>query len=30
VERDVERDFIMNAYQAKEYGIVDDIIFKHK
>src|SRR6202000_588728 len=22
VERDVERDFIMNAYQAKEYGIV--------
>jgi ATP-dependent Clp protease, protease subunit len=30
VERDVERDFIMNAYQAKEYGIIDDIIFKHK
>ena len=30
VERDVERDFIMNAFQAKEYGIVDDIIFKHK
>ena len=25
-----ERDFIMNAQQAKEYGIVDDIIFKHK
>ncbi len=30
VERDVERDFIMNAEQAKEYGIVDDIIYKHK
>ncbi len=30
VERDVERDFIMNAAQAKEYGIVDEIIYKHK
>ena len=30
VERDVERDFIMNSQQAKEYGIVDDIIYKHK
>ncbi|HXE30467.1 MAG TPA: ATP-dependent Clp endopeptidase proteolytic subunit ClpP [Terriglobales bacterium] len=30
IERDVERDFIMTAPQAKEYGIVDDIIFKHK
>ena len=30
VEKDVERDFIMNAAQAKDYGIVDDIIFKHK
>jgi ATP-dependent Clp protease, protease subunit len=30
VEKDVERDFIMNAEQAKNYGIVDDIIFKHK
>jgi ATP-dependent Clp protease protease subunit len=29
VERDVERDFIMSAGQAKEYGIVDDIIYKH-
>ena len=26
IERDVERDFIMTAEQAKEYGIVDDII----
>jgi len=30
VERDTERDFIMNAQQGKEYGIVDDIIYKHK
>jgi ATP-dependent Clp protease protease subunit len=30
VERDVERDFIMNAEQTKEYGLVDDIIHKHK
>ena len=28
VEKDVERDFIMNSQQAKEYGIVDDIIDK--
>jgi ATP-dependent Clp protease protease subunit len=28
VERDVERDFIMNAVQAKEYGIIDEIIDK--
>jgi ATP-dependent Clp protease protease subunit len=28
VEKDVERDFIMNSQQAKEYGIVDDIIYK--
>jgi ATP-dependent Clp protease protease subunit len=28
VERDVERDFIMNAIQAKEYGIIDEIIDK--
>jgi ATP-dependent Clp protease protease subunit len=26
IERDVERDFIMNAEQAKEYGIIDEII----
>jgi ATP-dependent Clp protease protease subunit len=30
VERDVERDFIMNVQQGKEYGIIDDIIYKHK
>ena len=30
IEEDVERDFIMNAQQAKEYGIIDDIIYKTK
>lgn len=30
ISRDVERDFIMNAQQSKEYGIVDEIITKHK
>lgn len=30
IERDVERDFIMNADQAKDYGLVDEIIFKHR
>ncbi|HVA65037.1 MAG TPA: ATP-dependent Clp endopeptidase proteolytic subunit ClpP [Terriglobales bacterium] len=30
IEKDVERDFIMTAAQAKDYGIVDDIIYKHK
>jgi ATP-dependent Clp protease protease subunit len=26
IEKDVERDYIMNAIQAKEYGIVDQVI----
>lgn len=30
IERDVERDFWMGAQQAREYGIVDEIIYKHK
>ncbi len=30
IERDVERDFIMSAAQAKEYGLIDDIIYKHR
>ena len=30
LEKDVERDFIMTAQQAKEYGIVDEIIAKHR
>ena len=29
IEKDVERDFIMNPEQAKEYGIIDEI-FEHK
>lgn len=28
VQRDVERDYIMTAEQAKEYGIVDQVIFR--
>jgi ATP-dependent Clp protease protease subunit len=28
IEKDVERDFIMNSQQGKEYGIIDDIIFQ--
>ncbi len=30
IEKDVERDYIMNPEQAKEYGMIDEIIFKHK
>lgn len=30
IERDVERDFIMSAEQAREYGVVDEIISKHR
>jgi ATP-dependent Clp protease protease subunit len=30
IERDVERDFIMNAQQAQEYGIIDEIIDRPK
>ena len=30
IERDVERDFWMNAQQAHEYGVIDEIIYKHK
>src|SRR5438874_1598777 len=29
IEKDVERDYIMIAEQAKEYGVVDQIIEKH-
>ena len=29
IQRDVERDFIMTADQAKEYGVVDEIIERH-
>jgi len=30
IEKDVERDFIMSAEQAKEYGVVDEIISKNR
>ncbi|MGA2482785.1 MAG: ATP-dependent Clp endopeptidase proteolytic subunit ClpP [Candidatus Acidiferrales bacterium] len=30
IEKDVERDFIMTADQAKEYGLIDEIIYKHR
>ncbi len=30
IEHDVERDFWMSAQQAREYGMVDEIIYKHK
>lgn len=30
IERDMERDFWMGAQQAREYGIVDEIIHKHR
>jgi len=30
IERDVERDFWMSAQQAHDYGIIDEIIYKHK
>lgn len=30
VERDTDRDFIMTAPQAKEYGIVDEVITRRK
>src|ERR1022692_3046893 len=30
IARDVERDFIMNVEQAKEYGLIDEIIYKNR
>ncbi len=30
IERDVDRDFIMNSSQAKDYGLIDEIIFKNR
>ncbi len=30
LEKDVERDNIMSAQQAKDYGLIDEIIFKHR
>jgi ATP-dependent Clp protease protease subunit len=28
IQEDTERDYIMNAEQGKEYGIIDDVIRK--
>src|SRR5438046_6426132 len=30
LEKDVERDYIMSAEQAKEYGRIEEIIYKHR
>ena len=30
IEKDVERDFIMSSTQAKDYGLIDEIITKHR
>ena len=30
IEKDVERDFIMTAEQAKDYGLIDEIITKNR
>jgi ATP-dependent Clp protease, protease subunit len=30
LEKDVERDFIMSSEEAKAYGLVDEIIEKHR
>ena len=30
IENDVERDFIMTAQQAKEYGIIDEIVARNR
>ena len=29
IQRDTERDNYMTAQQAKEYGLIDDILYKH-
>jgi len=30
IEKDTDRDFYMTAYEAKEYGIIDEVIEKRK
>jgi ATP-dependent Clp protease protease subunit len=30
IEKDVERDFIMSSQQARDYGLIDEIIEKHR
>lgn len=29
IEKDTDRDFYMTSYQAKEYGLIDDVIERH-
>ena len=29
IQRDTERDNYMTAQQAKDYGLIDDILYKH-
>ena len=29
INKDTERDFFMTAHEAKEYGLVDSVMFKH-
>ena len=30
IDRDTERDFFMSGQQAKEYGLIDDVISKRE
>lgn len=30
IEKDVERDYFMEAYEAKEYGLIDDVVTRKK
>ena len=30
IEKDTERDYILSGQQAKEYGLIDEIIHKHR
>ncbi|MEO0278904.1 MAG: ATP-dependent Clp protease proteolytic subunit, partial [candidate division WOR-3 bacterium] len=30
IEKDTDREFFMSAQDAKEYGIVDEVIFSRK
>ena len=30
IQKDTDRDFIMSAPRAKEYGIIDEVISKHE
>ena len=30
IERDTDRDFILTAEEAKEYGLIDEVIYTSK